>query len=174
VRSRTRSPDPAGGGIDQKKCGSRARSGRLVSYSDSGGGIFNYFGTVTVTSSTLAGNSAGLSGGIYIYQGAVLLRNTIVAGNHTIRGGPDVNGAVDPASSYNLIGNGIGMTGISDGVNHNRVGTSSFLDPRLAPLSDYGGPTQTMPLLASSIALDTGDPALAGSPTSGGWPAAAG
>src|SRR5262249_35042542 len=43
------------------------------------------------------------------------------------------------------------------------VGTySNPIDPRLGPLQDNGGPTQTMALLAGSPALDAGDPAQLG------------
>src|SRR5262249_41683066 len=126
----------------------------------SGGGITNY-GTLTVSNSTFTGNSAtgtsGRGGGIANYtSGTLTVSNTIVAGN-TAPNGPDIYGTVQTQSSYNLIGIGGGLTGLSDGVNGNHVGTpASPLDPRLAPLADYGGPTQTMALLADSPALVAG------------------
>ena len=61
------------------------------------------------------------------------LANTIVAEN----GDGDVQGALDPGSANNLVGDGSGMTGISDGSQGNRVGTAqALIDPRLAPLGD--------------------------------------
>src|SRR5262249_6368680 len=118
--------------------------------SGSGGGIFND-GTVTVSNSTLSGNSARVSGGGIANGGGTLtLVNTIVDA---------VAGAVVSTSGYNLIGDGSAMAGISKGVNGNQVGT----DPRLGPLQDNGGPTQTRALLAGSPALDAGDPAQLGS-----------
>jgi hypothetical protein len=133
-----------------------------------GGGIINS-GTLTVVSSTIAGNSSmDRGGGIFTQSpGTLALENVIVAGNHDHAGagGPDIYGAVDSASGYNLIGIGDGLSGISDGVNGNQIGTrASPLDPLLAALGDYGGPTQTMPLLPGSPALDAGDSGQAGTP----------
>jgi hypothetical protein len=43
------------------------------------------------------------------------------------------------------------------------VGTAaSPIDPRLGPLQDNGGPTQTMALLSGSPALNAGDPTQRG------------
>jgi hypothetical protein len=129
-----------------------------------GGGIYNK-GTVTVTNSTLSANSAGSGGGIDNDFGTLGLANTIVASNtSTSSGGPDINGGVESSSSYNLIGIAdITLHGISDGVNGNQIGSpDSPIDPRLGALGDYGGPTQTMPLLPGSPALNTGDPGQAG------------
>jgi hypothetical protein len=126
---------------------------------NSGGGIFNA-GTLTVSNSTLSGNvSHSLSGnvadGIDDGTGPLTLVNTIVD-----EVGIGVNGAVVSTSHHNLIGNGIGMPEIN-GFNGNHVGTAAHpIDPRLGPLQDNGGPTQTMALLAGSPALDAGDPAL--------------
>jgi hypothetical protein len=87
------------------------------------------------------------------------LRNTIVAGNFRGAAGTrdDVFGAVT-ASACNLIGDGTGLTGISNNdANGNQVGTAaSPIDPLLGPLQDNGGPTQTHALLAGSPAIDRG------------------
>src|SRR5262249_40612276 len=126
-----------------------------------GGGIYNASGTMTVTSSTLSANSASIfgGGGIYIASGTVRLQNTLVAGNHSTNG-PDIAGTLSSTSSYNLVGNGTGLSGISNGVNHNQIGTTaSPIDPLLAPLGYYGGFAQTYALLPGSPALDAGDPA---------------
>ena len=54
---------------------------------------------------------------------------------------------LEPVSANNLVGDGSGLSGISDGSQGNQVGTAQApLDPLLAALGDYGGPTQTMPL----------------------------
>jgi predicted outer membrane repeat protein len=82
-----------------------------------------------------------------------------VAGNHATAADPDVLGTVIGTSSYNLIGDGTGLSGISNGVNHNQIGTAaSPIDPRLVPLGFYGGLTQTFALLPGSPALGAGDP----------------
>jgi hypothetical protein len=84
--------------------------------------------------------------------------NSILASN-TAATAPDLSGPVDAHSSYNLIGDGSGSSGIADGTNGNQVGTAaSPIDPLLGPLADNGGPTQTMALLAGSPALGTGGP----------------
>jgi uncharacterized protein YjdB len=87
------------------------------------------------------------------------LTNTIVAGN-TATHGPDINGTIDASSKNNLIGNGAGSTGISNGSQGNLVGTTAApIDPKLAPLGSYGGPTQTFALRLGSPATDAGDDA---------------
>lgn len=110
----------------------------------------------------------GCVGGISNSNGAfstVILNNTIVAGNTTattFNSTPDFYGAVSSASSNNIIGDNQGMTGISNGVNGNQVGTASDpIDPRLAALADNGGQTKTHALLAGSPAIDTGKNTLA-------------
>jgi hypothetical protein len=126
-----------------------------------GGAVAGGAGT-TLTNCTLSGNSAKYGGGIQITTGSVTLNNTVVAGN-TSSSGPDVNGTVASASGFNLIGDGTKMTGISNGVNGNQVGTSkSPIKALLAALGSYGGPTQTLALLPGSPALDAGSNALDG------------
>jgi hypothetical protein len=97
-----------------------------------GGGILNS-GTLTLTDCTVSGNSAVGGGGIRSY-GTLTLANTIVAGNSV----GNVFGSF--SGTYNLIGG----------------------NPMLAPLGNYGGPTQTMALLPGSPAIDAGDPAQLG------------
>jgi hypothetical protein len=59
---------------------------------DVGGGILNY-GTLTVTSSTLSGNSAvGGGGGIFNSQGTVTVTNSTISGNSVVPGGVNVFG----------------------------------------------------------------------------------
>jgi parallel beta-helix repeat protein len=121
-----------------------------------GGGLYNNVGgTLRLTNCTVSGNTAqNRGGGLYNDGGAVTLTNTIVAARN---GGGDVLGAVDPGSANNLIGIATGMTGIENGSNGNQVGTGPApIDPLLAVLGDYGGPTQTMALLPGSPAIGGG------------------
>ena len=131
-----------GGGIDNALYGLLTVTNSTLSGNTAGtlgGGIDNENrGTVTVTSCTLSANTARSGGGINNTFGPVTLGNTIVAGNT----GGDISGGGTYSQTYSLLGG----------------------QPRLAPLGDYGGPTQTMPLLAGSPALEAGDPALAGTP----------
>jgi hypothetical protein len=111
-----------------------------------GGVIENFFGTLTINNSTLSGNSAtGFGGGIYTYFGIVTLQNSIVANN----AGGNCFGTMT-SNGYNLS---------SDGT-CNLIGTGDLnnTDPKLGPLGNYGGPTQTQALLSGSPAIDAGNP----------------
>ena len=113
-----------------------------------GGGVDNY-GTITLTNVTLSGNSASTIGGnIYINSGdTATLNNTIVA--NSLSGG-DVFGTV--SGHDNLIDTAV-AGGLVNGVNGNLVG----FNPLLGTLGNYGGPTQTLPLLPGSPAIDAGN-----------------
>jgi predicted outer membrane repeat protein len=131
-----------GGGIENATQGTLTVTNSTLSGNSAGtlgGGICNDLrATATVTSCTISANSARSGGGIsntYLL-GTVTLGNTIVAGNT----GGDISGSGTFNQTYSLVGG----------------------QPRLAPLGDYGGPTQTMPLLAGSPALNAGDPAQLG------------
>ncbi len=109
-----------------------------------GGGLF---GGGTLTNCTISNNSAQIGGGADLARSPSTLTNTIVAGQ---KAGGDVSGKA--SGSNNLIGTG-GSGGLVNGVNGNIVGVAN---PLLAPLGNYGGPTQTMPLLPGSPAIDAG------------------
>ena len=119
-----------------------------------GGGIGVHGGSVSITNSTIAGNHAsGNAGGIYISTGTVSLSGTVLAANTDGSGTPDGGGAFTDGG-HNLIGNGTGISGITNGVNNDLVGTSpSPINPLLAALGSYGGPTQTMIPLPGSPAI---------------------
>ena len=75
------------------------------------------------------------------------------------RSGPDVIGGTFTSQGHNLIGKTDGSSGW---VGSDLTGTiASPLNPLLAPLGNYGGPTQTMALLPGSPAIDAGNNALA-------------
>ena len=85
------------------------------------------------------------------------LDNTIVATNTADGQSSDVDNELDPNSSNNLFG-----TGGSGGLEFNPI-SDNFLgnifnvaNPGLAPLGDYGGPTQTVALLPGSPAIGAG------------------
>ena len=80
----------------------------------------------------------------YPYSGNATLTDTIVVGNMGCRRrASDITGNENVSGSFNVIGTG-GSGGLTDGVDANIVGTS-LDDLGLAPLGDYGGPTQTSP-----------------------------
>jgi CSLREA domain-containing protein len=153
-----------------------------------GGGIYNW-ATLTVTGSTFSGNNGGYGGGIYnpngiatvanstfsantasSYGGGIYNSGTATVTNSTFSGNtaPSGSGAglyndgqltlandlsVDGASGSNIIdmgGNKIaGILGVTAG------------NLPLAPLSYYGGTTQTMPPVPGSAAICAGTTANA-------------
>ncbi len=127
---------------------------------DAGGGLKAY-GPLTLTACTVSGNSADIGGGAYLLSGALsrsTIGDTIVAGN-AANTSPDLFGTIDQDQGCNLIGDGDGTSGFTAA--GDQVGTAtSPIDPLLAPLGDYGGPTQTMALLPGSPAIDSGDSSL--------------
>ncbi len=122
---------------------------------------------LTMIHCTVSGNASTATQTESIYGfGAVLvdasiaavppvLRHCLVAGNTAVNGqGPDLSGFGTIASYFSLIGNGAD-SGIGNGSNGSRVGTSATpLDARVAPLGYYGGPTSTMPVLPDSLAVN--------------------
>src|SRR5579884_1015985 len=146
-------------------------------FAAAGGGVFNS-GVLGISDSTIAGNQA-INAGIGAFGGGIYtpslsfrpnmvttLTNTIVANNFigAFQNIPsDMYGVVASTSANNLIGDGNGETGITNGSNGNLVGqTNALLDPKLAALGNYGGPTQTMELLPGSPAIDTGTSTVPG------------
>jgi uncharacterized repeat protein (TIGR01451 family) len=149
-----------GSAIFNSSTGTVALSNSTLSGNQSDGfaAVYNQGGAFTITNSTLTGNTnVGNSPGVAIYSesssvtnvtnstiskntgqaeavyqnsgsGSVNLKNSIVSGNI----GGDVSGITD--NGNNLIGG----------------------NPLLAPLGNYGGPTQTMALLPGSPAINAG------------------
>jgi hypothetical protein len=164
-----------GGGIYNDYYGTLTLSNSTLSGNSAtyfGGGIdtLSTGRRVTLTNVTLTANRANTSGvsvrggGLYV-AGSPVLHNTLIAGNFNGATGTtadDVYGGLNPGGDCNLIGDGTGMTGLSDGVNGNQVGSfDNPIDPLLGPLADNGGPTLTHALLSGSPAIDAGNNAYA-------------
>lgn len=123
-------------------------------------------GNATLTSVTISNNFAdndnngsGAGGGFAQSVEAVTLRNTIVAGNFnsitSVR--DDISGSVISSSSFNLVGDGTGSTGLTNGINSNQVGAGAgAINPQLGPLANNGGPTQTHAIGTNSPGYDKG------------------
>ena len=124
----------------------------------SGGGLF--VGHLTLLNVTITGNSAHSGGGVWHVKNAISsVRNTIVARNlvDSTGLGTDLSGSFT-SGGHNLIGDGTGATGFTDGINGDQVGTTGNpIDPRLAPLANNGGLTETHALISGSPAIDRGD-----------------
>ncbi|MGH7790042.1 MAG: choice-of-anchor Q domain-containing protein [Candidatus Binatia bacterium] len=124
----------------------------------SGGAIVNeqngsLTGSLKGNGLTIAANKAADRGGVVTITPATLkLANSILAGNI-----PGACGGVLLSAGYNLIQDkGCRIAGSLTGVIRDT-------DPKLGPLADNGGPTQTMALLAGSPAIHAGNPATPGS-----------
>jgi hypothetical protein len=110
----------------------------------SGGGIYNFTsGTLTLSGTTIAGNSANDGGGIR-NLGALNISNTIIANSTS---GGDFSGNQPGTSTNNLITIGT-LTGAT-------TVTSAQLN--LGPLKNNAGPTFTMALLSGSVAIGAGN-----------------
>ena len=132
-----------------------------------GGGIENRAGTVNVTNSTFSDNNARLGGGIY-NRSTANVTNSTFSGNSAdplFGGGILTSGTLNFANT--IIANsssGVDCANLGTiGTNKNNLvmdGSCSPAlsgDPKLGPLQNNGGPTQTMALLAGSPALNAGD-----------------
>ena len=122
-----------------------------------GGGIYNGGilnnggGTVTVNQCTLSGNDGdGGGGGIYNNGGTITNFNSIVAGNTGGIGGDIYTAGTATFTGSNIVQNIHEYSGTISGT------TPITNAPMLAALGNYGGPTQTMPPLPGSPAIDAG------------------
>jgi hypothetical protein len=165
--------------------GNSAASGYNTGYDSEGGGIYNS-GTLTLTNSTLSGNRATesgdyncgrASGGGILAGGTLTLNNSTLNGNYALNCGYSGNGggiwtynskvilqnSIVANSPYGgncsgtMTSNGYNLS--SDNTcNFNNTGDMNDTYPFLGTLGDYGGPTQTIPLLSGSPAIDAGNP----------------
>jgi PKD repeat protein len=116
-----------------------------------GGCIFNSGGTMTLNQCTLSGNNTTVTGAI-LNEGTLSITNTIVAGNSGVDSGDIDNADTLTFGGANLV-QSVGQTG-----GHGTVTGPAPINaaPLLAPLGNYGAPTQTMPLLPGSPAIGAG------------------
>src|SRR5262249_46118877 len=111
---------------------------------------------VTVSNSTISGNSAGDGGGICNSDAGGVTELDI--GNTILRTGSlgenivNFGGAVT-SLGYNLSNDNAG--GVLNG-----AGDQTNIDPMLGPLQDNGGATSTHGLLPGSPAINSGDPSF--------------
>jgi len=132
------------------------RADKVNNGSSAGGAIYQSAGTLTVLNCTIANNhSNGGTGGALLItggSGTVSVGNSIIANNTTPSGtAPDISGSIT-SQGYNIIGNTTGAT-ITGTTTGNQTGNPG-LDPN--GLANNGGPTQTIALVAGSIAIDKG------------------
>ena len=130
-----------------------------------GAAVFNRNGTVVINSSTLAGNtvtpgrggygrsSIASTGGGAVYNlllsgtaAALTLKNSILAGSGT--------GVTDLVNDGGSVSGGSNLVQSQSGVPNGVISLTT--DPKLGPLKNYGGLTQTRALLPGSPAIDAG------------------
>jgi predicted outer membrane repeat protein len=120
-----------------------------------GGGIYND-GTVTLNQCTLSGNSVshyGDTGGGILNAGALRMTNTIVALNIAYYVADIENWGTSTTLTYG----GSNLVQSVDNLGGTITGPAPLTNaPDLAPLGNYGGPTQTMPPLPGSPAIGAG------------------
>jgi hypothetical protein len=131
---------------------------------NNGGGIYNN-GTLALNQCTLSGNSAPGGGGILNYNSRNLngtatatITNTIVAGNSGSYGADIDNGAdIYYYATLTYGGSNLVQSVYNSGGSGIVIGPAPLTNaPNLAPLGNYGGPTQTMPPLPGSSAIGAG------------------
>lgn len=145
-----------------------------------GGGIYSAGNIILIEDSTISGNSAlNNGGGIHTQSGYTDLQNSTIATNtaNELGGGIFVRNTTD-ARNCTIAANSAGISGggLAEGVAYLRATivagntapsspdiflrevdtTGNLITPilSLAPLGNYGGPTQTMPPLTGSPAID--------------------
>ncbi len=121
--------------------------GNSANPGNSDGAIYNT-GTLTIYDDTLAGNAGGINNA---GAGTLTLANTIVSDN-TAEGNADIAGSITTDGGYNLLG-----TDVAAATDPNPgPGDVPSDAPLLAPLGNYGGPTQTMALMPDSPPFGVG------------------
>lgn len=107
---------------------------------------------LTVRHCTFSGNQSALAGGaLDAFNTSVTLENSILAGN-TAQGSPqDLN---MEGCTITRVGANLVQVTSQAGTNAASGPSPLTVDPLLAPIGDYGGPTRTIPLKRDSPARD--------------------
>jgi hypothetical protein len=142
-----------------------------------GGGILN-IGSLFINNSSLVGNIAsahyafsygGAIDNHFNQSGVVSISNSTIVGNIAARGS-GISGPIGRLQNSILANSGVGGncygTVSSNGYNLSSDNTCNFngpgdlnnTDPKLGTFGYNGGPTQTIPLLSGSPAIDAGNP----------------
>ncbi len=119
-------------------------SGNLATGASNGGGMYNFYGSSPkLINVTFSGNSATSGGGMYNASNSnPQVQNSIFWGN--------TGGQITNSGSTPVITDSVVQGGYAGGTN---ILTAN---PLLGSLGNYGGSTQTTPLLPGSAAIDAG------------------
>ena len=125
---------------------------------NSGGGIYLMRDNIILANTTITGNTARTAGGVFNSEHgstpSVTTKNSIIAGNSASIR-PDCQGIIK-SLGHNLIGDATGCSFTPD--TGDIVGTrGTVVDPLLGTLADNGSPTFTHALMDGSPAIDAGD-----------------
>jgi predicted outer membrane repeat protein len=122
-----------------------------------GGAIDSDLGVLTLTQCTLSNNFATFGGAIYNSRGPLTLTHCTLSGNNATNSGGAILNTSIPLTLVNSIVAGNTAFNVDNifGANNQDVASLTTGDPLLAPLGNYGGPTQTMALLPGSSARNT-------------------
>lgn len=157
-----------GGGIYEAVSNVRLANVTIAANNASGRGGALYHGgnnsRLEIRNSTLARNQSTTGGGVFLNSAtniASFFANTIVAGNTaTTANNFWLNsGHALTLGTVNLVESGLGGNGAPGS-----QGTLLTSNPKLSPLGNYGGATQTFALLAGSPAINAGSNAEATNP----------
>ncbi|MBI5293957.1 MAG: S-layer homology domain-containing protein [Chloroflexi bacterium] len=131
-----------------------------------GGGIYNT-GTANVANSTFSENSTTIIGGGGIFStGTLTALNTTFSGNNTDTTGGGIYSSGSATVKNTLVVKGTAgdncfgtLDGTANAADDGSCGASFANTPNLhlGTLGNYGGPTQTIPLLIFSDAINMGD-----------------
>jgi hypothetical protein len=147
-----------------------------------GGAVHVYSGPLNISQSTVNNNHATKSaaGGIFSYAAPITIINSIIAGNSDNGVAPDLRPSpTEPLTISNSLigrttGTGLASTsGTTPDANGNFIGgntDATKINPKLGPLANNGGSTQTHALLTGSLAIDRGSNAAAVDVTNGNTP----
>jgi Ca2+-binding RTX toxin-like protein len=133
-----------------------------------GGGMYNFNNSSpTLTNVTFSGNSATGGGGMYNQSSSPMLTNVTFSGNSATGGGmfnqfsnPTIRNSIFWNNSGGQIYNTSSTPIVSDSVvQGGYAGGANIItaNPMLGALGNYGGVTQTIPLLPGSSAINTGN-----------------
>jgi hypothetical protein len=154
-----------------------------VGANGAGGAVMNLDSSsvLTISNTTMTGNSAIVGGAIYNIGNSLLANTTISLNSATLLGRNIVNaagGTVNVLNSIvnsdnssaisslwgaftsvgnNLITDARNATGFTNGVNKDQVSNDNSINPLLGALSDNGGQTDTLELLTGSPAINQGN-----------------
>ncbi|MCC5841223.1 MAG: hypothetical protein JJT96_13990 [Opitutales bacterium] len=149
--------DLAAGGVLNEGTATLHRTTISGNHAETGGGGIGNSNTLSLIQSTVSGNTTALDGGAIYNTDLLYLTHTTVSNNSAEREGGGIfiqDGSV--TLTHSIVAGNDAPTDANIGNSGELTTTLSLTsgDPLLAPLGDYGGPTETMPPLAGSPAID--------------------